>query len=176
MLNVVVTLQQYCGNVLIMSESDFVTTSETDVGTTLIFDRVTTLWQRQQRRCASWDAMFFSSLRTITSSPSFNFRSLELCTRFCCSLLSHMYPFIKRDDAPSLQERMYLAWSFRSQALAFPASPSNPKSSCARITKLGVRIGVWILCVNGVRIGVWMAGYWVWSQYLIYDTFGFLSR
>ena len=43
MLNVVATLQQRCGNVLI--------TSETDVGTTLIFDHVTTLWQRQQRRC-----------------------------------------------------------------------------------------------------------------------------
>ena len=43
MLNVVVTLQQRCGNVLITSESDFVTTSETDVGTNLIFDRVTTL-------------------------------------------------------------------------------------------------------------------------------------
>ena len=37
MLNVVATLQQRCGNV--------------DVGTTLIFDRATTLWQRQQRRC-----------------------------------------------------------------------------------------------------------------------------
>ena len=33
-----------------MLESDVVTTSETYVGTTLIFDRVTT-WQRQQRRC-----------------------------------------------------------------------------------------------------------------------------
>ena len=51
MLNVVATLQQRCGNVLITSESDVVTTSETDVGTTLIFDRFTTLWQRQQRRC-----------------------------------------------------------------------------------------------------------------------------
>ena len=30
------------------------TTSETDIGTTLIFDRATTLWQCQQRRCASW--------------------------------------------------------------------------------------------------------------------------
>ena len=51
MLNVVATLQQRCGNVLITSESDAVTTSETDIGTTLIFDRVTTLWQCQQRRC-----------------------------------------------------------------------------------------------------------------------------
>ena len=46
MLNVVVTLQQRCGNVLITSESNVVTTSETDVGTTSIFDRVTTLWKR----------------------------------------------------------------------------------------------------------------------------------
>ena len=38
------------GNVLTTLESDVVTTSETYVGTTLIFDRVTT-WQRQQRRC-----------------------------------------------------------------------------------------------------------------------------
>ena len=48
-----VTLQQSCGNVLITSESDVVTTSETDIGTTLIFGRVTTLWQRQQRRCGN---------------------------------------------------------------------------------------------------------------------------
>ena len=32
-----------CGNVLITSESDVVTTSETDIGTALNFDRVTTL-------------------------------------------------------------------------------------------------------------------------------------
>ena len=51
MLNVVATLQQRCGNVLITSESDVVTMSDTDVVTTLIFDRVTTLSQRQQRRC-----------------------------------------------------------------------------------------------------------------------------
>ena len=51
MLNGVVTLQQRFGNVFITSESDVVTTSETDVSTFLIFDRVTTLWQRQQRRC-----------------------------------------------------------------------------------------------------------------------------
>ena len=50
MLNVVATLQQRCGKVLITSVSDVVTTSETDVGTTLIFDRAKTLWQRQQRR------------------------------------------------------------------------------------------------------------------------------
>ena len=50
-LNVMATLQQRCGNVLITSESNAVTTSETDVGTTLIFDRATTLWQRQKRRC-----------------------------------------------------------------------------------------------------------------------------
>ena len=50
-LNVMATLQQRCGNILITSESNAVTTSETDVGTNLIFDRATTLWQRQQRRC-----------------------------------------------------------------------------------------------------------------------------
>ena len=38
MLNVVAKMQQRCGNVLITSESDVVTKSETDVGTTLIFD------------------------------------------------------------------------------------------------------------------------------------------
>ena len=43
MLNVAATPQQRCGNVFIMSESDVVTTSETDIGTTLIFGRVTTL-------------------------------------------------------------------------------------------------------------------------------------
>ena len=64
MLNVVVTLQQCCGNVLITSESDIVTTSETDVDTILILDHVTTLLQRvnndvvttlSQRCCASWE-------------------------------------------------------------------------------------------------------------------------
>ena len=67
MLNAVKTLQQRCGNVLITSESNVVTTSETDVGTTLIFNRATTLWQRQQRRCdnvvTTWlcqlDVIFF---------------------------------------------------------------------------------------------------------------------
>ena len=43
MLDVVATLQQLCGNVLMTSKSDVVTTSETDVGSTLIFDHVTTL-------------------------------------------------------------------------------------------------------------------------------------
>ena len=51
MISVVATLQQRCGNVLIRSESDDVTTLETDVGTTLIFDGATTLWQRQKWRC-----------------------------------------------------------------------------------------------------------------------------
>ena len=51
MLNVVETLQQRCDNVLITSESDVVAKSENDIGTTLIFDRVLTLWQRQQWRC-----------------------------------------------------------------------------------------------------------------------------
>ena len=50
MFNVAATLQQRCGNLLITSESDVVTTSETDVGATLIFDRATT-WKRQQQRC-----------------------------------------------------------------------------------------------------------------------------
>ena len=43
MLNVVATLQQRCGNVLITSENDVVNTSETDVGTSLIFDHAITL-------------------------------------------------------------------------------------------------------------------------------------
>ena len=43
MLNVVATLQQRYGNVLITSDSDVVTTSETGSGTTLIFGRGTTL-------------------------------------------------------------------------------------------------------------------------------------
>ena len=43
MLNVVATLQQRYDNVLKTSGSDVVTMSETDAGTTLIFDRVTTL-------------------------------------------------------------------------------------------------------------------------------------
>ena len=51
MLNVVGTLWQRGGNILKTSESDVITTSEPDVGTILIFDRATTLWQRQQRRC-----------------------------------------------------------------------------------------------------------------------------
>ena len=38
MLNVAATLQQRCGNFLLTSESDVVTTSETDVATNLIFD------------------------------------------------------------------------------------------------------------------------------------------
>ena len=50
MLNVVAMLQQRSGHVLITSDSDVVTMSETDVHTTLILDRVTTL---SQRRCAS---------------------------------------------------------------------------------------------------------------------------
>ena len=62
MLNVVATLQQRCGNVLITSESDVVTTSETNVGITLIFEPchnvVTTL---SQRRCVSWDSLSYHS-------------------------------------------------------------------------------------------------------------------
>ena len=45
MLNVKVTLQQRCGNVL--------TKSGTDVATTLIFDRATTLSQHQPRCCGN---------------------------------------------------------------------------------------------------------------------------
>ena len=44
MPNAVATLQQRCGNVLIKSESNIVTTLET-------VDHVTTLRQRQQRLC-----------------------------------------------------------------------------------------------------------------------------
>ena len=52
MPNIVATLQQRCGNLLIMSESvDVVRTLDTEVSATLIFDRVTTLWPRQQRLC-----------------------------------------------------------------------------------------------------------------------------
>ena len=51
MFNVVAALQQRWGNALTTLKSDVVTTSETDVGTTLIFDRATKLWQRQQRLC-----------------------------------------------------------------------------------------------------------------------------
>ena len=43
-------LWQRCSNVVATWEIDVVTTSETDVGTTLIFYRATTLWQRLQRR------------------------------------------------------------------------------------------------------------------------------
>ena len=43
-------LWQRCSNVVATWEIDVVTTSETDVGTTLIFYRTTTLWQRLQRR------------------------------------------------------------------------------------------------------------------------------
>ena len=43
MVIVLVALLQRCSKVLITSESDAVTTSEADVGTALIFDRVTTL-------------------------------------------------------------------------------------------------------------------------------------
>ena len=43
-------LWQRCSNVVATWEIDVVTTSETDIGTTLIFYRATTLWQRLQRR------------------------------------------------------------------------------------------------------------------------------
>ena len=43
-------LWQRCSNIVATWEIDVVTTSETDVGTTLIFYRATTLWQRLQRR------------------------------------------------------------------------------------------------------------------------------
>ena len=43
-------LWQRCSNAVAPWEIDVVTTSETDVGTTLIFYRATTLWQRLQRR------------------------------------------------------------------------------------------------------------------------------
>ena len=44
-------LWQRCGNVLTTLDSSVVTTSETDVAITLIFDCATTLRQRQPRRC-----------------------------------------------------------------------------------------------------------------------------
>ena len=44
-------LWQRCSDVLTMSDSDFVTTSKTDVGTTFIFERATKLWQYQLWRC-----------------------------------------------------------------------------------------------------------------------------
>ena len=43
-------LWQRCSNAVATWEIDVVKTSETDVGTTLIFYRATTLWQRLQRR------------------------------------------------------------------------------------------------------------------------------
>ena len=58
MLDVLATLQQRCGNVLI--------TSETDVCTSLIFDRVTTLWQRQQRRCGNIVTTLLSQLGSLS--------------------------------------------------------------------------------------------------------------
>ena len=61
MLNIVATLQQYCGNVLITSESEVATTSETDVGTTLIFDRVTILWQRSTAHCKNLKRFYVSN-------------------------------------------------------------------------------------------------------------------
>ena len=47
MLNVVATLWHRLGNV----GQRRCTSSKTDVATTLIFNRVRTLWQRQPRRC-----------------------------------------------------------------------------------------------------------------------------
>ena len=85
MLNVVATLQQRYDNVLKTTGSDVVTMSETDAGTTLIFDRVTTLWQRQQRRCDNVDTtslcqlgellLFWNSniSRSVSSSPQLFF-------------------------------------------------------------------------------------------------------
>ena len=64
MLNVMATLQQRCGNVLITLESNVVTTLETDVGTTLIFYRITMLRQRQQRRCDNVVIMSLCQLGT----------------------------------------------------------------------------------------------------------------
>ena len=43
MFNVVVALEQRCGNVLTTSDSDAVTTLETEVDATLTFDLATTL-------------------------------------------------------------------------------------------------------------------------------------
>ena len=42
-------------------------------------------------------ALFFSSPDMITTSPSFNFSSLEFCTWLCCSLKPLRYSFVQRD-------------------------------------------------------------------------------
>ena len=81
MFNVVAVLQQRCGNVLITSESDAVTTLETVIDTTLIFDRATTLWQRQQRRCdnvvtTSLCQLSLNTGRTLNVHQTSNLRSV----------------------------------------------------------------------------------------------------
>ena len=54
MLNVVATLQQPCGNVLITSESDVVSTSETNVGTTDFWPCHNVVTTLSRRHCVSW--------------------------------------------------------------------------------------------------------------------------
>ena len=76
------------GNVLTMSYSGIVTTSETDVATILILDRATTFSQRQSRRC---DNAVKTSLCQLGFKSCLNFVKLifdvisdvALCSRFC---------------------------------------------------------------------------------------------
>ena len=84
MLNVVATLQQRCGNVLITSESDVVTASETDVGTALIFDHATALRQHQQRHCDNIVAASLCQLESVGSQISAVLPSYKRLT-FKCS-------------------------------------------------------------------------------------------
>ena len=79
----------------------------------------------------------------ITKSPSFNFSSLELCTRLCCSLKPLRYSSFQLNHTWSLQEHMYLALLFRSQSLVLSTSRSQ-KFGCPRNIKFGMRIGVWM--------------------------------
>ena len=101
--------------------------------------------------CKSWwaipvfqCALLFLSPYLITTSPSFNCSSIELCRKLCCSLKPLRYSFVQRDHIQSLQERMNLARFFRSISSEMSTSPSSPKFGCQRIIKFSVRIGVWM--------------------------------
>ena len=71
--------------------------------------------------------LFFLSPRMITTPPSFNFSSLEMCMKLCCSFKPLRYSFIQRDQTRSLQEGIYLARFFRSQSSVVSTSPSKIK-------------------------------------------------